>query len=144
VNRTDEKAAIEEQNQSSTEHQPPSRAIDVTLVIQTSEGRQWLLRHTCDRWPGPISIVVFLQSSSGSNLLTSDELVKFEADVKLECVRGSLALRHLLKEEEDRSSSSRRSGGYSTAAAAATEAAAAAATEAASRRRRVSSVSCPK
>jgi len=67
--------------QSWTLQQPPTE-VDVTLVIQTSEDRQWLLPHSCDRWDGPISIVV-LVGSANQNLT----LAKREAMIASECMR---------------------------------------------------------
>ena len=50
----------------------PVGDFSVTLVTQSSPERLWLLRETCDRWRGPIVVVVFVQSAdlavSGAHL----------------------------------------------------------------------------
>mmetsp|Transcript_71079 Transcript_71079/g.133900 ORF Transcript_71079/g.133900 Transcript_71079/m.133900 type:complete len:484 (+) Transcript_71079:342-1793(+) len=63
--------------------QQPNTAMDVTLTVQTSEDREWLLPKLCDRWPGPMSIVLFL----AGDRISPDELKNREAGVVESCTQ---------------------------------------------------------
>ena len=44
---------------------------DVTLVIQTSSDRLWLLEEICRRWGGPLAVAVFVPAGHSFHPLTS-------------------------------------------------------------------------
>ena len=59
--------------------------ISVTLVVQSSIDRIWLLSETCSRWTEPIVLVVYLQLTMLNDKAQKSTAIESIADVKMEC-----------------------------------------------------------
>lgn len=59
--------------------------INVTLVIQCSMDRIWLLSETCARWSNPIVLVLYLPSNSISDVTERSVVVESIGEIMLNC-----------------------------------------------------------
>lgn len=80
-----EEDAINSQNSCPKDGIAAATDVNVTLVIQCSMDRIWLLAETCARWPNPIVLVVYLPSSSVSDDTDKANVVGSIAEIMLNC-----------------------------------------------------------
>ena len=60
--------------------------VSMTLTTQLSLDRMWIMKHQCDRWPGPISIAIDLPVSENDKDNAQDEKkVMQDLEMKLHC-----------------------------------------------------------
>ena len=59
--------------------------LNVTLVIQCSMDRIWLLSETCARWPNPIIVVVYLPSSSVGDADSQSSAADSISEIMIDC-----------------------------------------------------------
>ncbi|KAL7468443.1 hypothetical protein ACHAXS_008680 [Conticribra weissflogii] len=79
--------------------------VSITLVIQCSMDRLWLLRETCTRWPDPIVLVVYIPYDTVKDLTVRSILLDPIADIMTNCLQMKVLL-HIHGSDDDAADSS--------------------------------------
>mmetsp|Transcript_29020 Transcript_29020/g.60763 ORF Transcript_29020/g.60763 Transcript_29020/m.60763 type:complete len:786 (+) Transcript_29020:350-2707(+) len=79
--------------------------VSVTLVIQCSMDRIWLLRETCTRWPDPIVLVVYIPHDTIKDITVRSILLDPIADIVTNCPQMKVLL-HIHGSDDDPADSS--------------------------------------
>ena len=73
--------------------------VNVTLVIQCSMDRIWLLSETCSRWSNPIIVVIYLPSSSVGDAKSQSTAAESISDIMIECPQMTV-IPHVQNEDD--------------------------------------------
>ncbi|KAL7518174.1 hypothetical protein ACHAWX_003026 [Stephanocyclus meneghinianus] len=79
--------------------------INITLVIQCSMDRIWLLSETCARWPNPIVLVVYLPAARVSDPIEQSTIVDSISEIMTSCPQMTV-LTHVHDEGDEKGDSS--------------------------------------